>query len=74
MKVNLMLVGQQLMKKEPEEQENYWSTEKNEDLQDLTQEGTQYNSSIDQEVENNSANINGEDSQTTKRDSEAEQF
>ena len=62
------------MKKEPEEQENYWSTEKNEDLQDLTQEGTQYNSSIDQEVENNSANINGEDSQTTKRDSEAEQF
>ena len=44
--LNEKLFGQQLIKKEPQEQESYCSTEKNGDLQEPTHEGTQYNSSI----------------------------
>ena len=65
-------IGQQLVRKEPEEQEIFCSTEKNGDPQDSTEEAIQYNSSMDQEMEYNSAIINGEDSQTSKEDLEAE--
>ena len=56
---------------EPEERENHSSTKKNEGPQDSTQEATQYNSSIDQEMENNAAIVNSDD---RRGDSEAEHF
>ena len=47
---------------------------KNEGPQNSTQEGTQYNSSTDQEMENNSVIVNGDDSKTSNGYSEAEHF